>query len=166
MNGCCKIIVILSILLLSASLDAAPRKAPGFALVNKDNTMVALSSLIKNSNVVLSFWATYCVPCKREMPEVAKLAASYRDRKKVSVLFVSIDKEGRSAAQPFLEALNIADECVFDIYQETAKRYIPSLKVPAVFLINQKGMIVFETIGDKPETLRKLEDAIRALPDR
>ncbi|HOS38121.1 MAG TPA: TlpA disulfide reductase family protein [Spirochaetota bacterium] len=159
-------ILFICIILIALPLAASPRRAQGFALLNRNNQLVTLSSLVKKGNVIISFWATYCVPCKREMPELSKLAAAYRDRKRVGVLFVSIDKEGKSVAQPFLDALNIADECVFDIYQETAKRYIPSLKVPAVFLVNEKGMIVFEAVGETPETLRRLEDAIKLLPDR
>jgi len=166
MNNKCLILISIFILAIVSSSAASPRRAQGFALLNRNNQLVTLSSLVKKGNVIVSFWATYCVPCKREMPELSKLAAAYRDRKRVGVLFVSIDKEGKRVAQPFLDALNIADECVFDIYQETAKRYIPSLKVPAVFLVNEKGMIVFEAVGETPETLRRLEDAIKLLPDR
>lgn len=78
-------------------------------------------------------------------------------------MLVNIDKEGKEKALPTLEELGITNECLPDMYQMTAKNYNPGLKIPAVFLIDKKGKIVFEAIGENPENPQKLEAAIHLL---
>jgi len=109
---------------------------------------------------VLSFFASYCVPCKREIPQLLDLEKKLPGR--FNIMLVNIDREGKEKALEFLNGISVQRDCLLDIYQQTAKKYIPDLKVPALFLVDKRGAIVFEAVGDKNDTMAKLERAIRA----
>lgn len=154
---------IITALLISSSVSPKNRKAPGFALFNAQGKLVTSTSLKKRGNIILSFWASYCKPCIREISLLAEIENKYRAEKNVHLILINIDKEGKEKALPILEAFNITNECLMDIYQLTAKKYIPDLMVPALFLIDRAGNITFQAIGEKKDTLEKLEKAIQQL---
>ncbi len=159
-------ILILSLIitvLISSSVSPKNRKAPGFALFNAQGKLVTSTSLKKRGNIILSFWASYCKPCIREISQLAEIENRYRAEKNVHLILINIDKEGKEKALPILEEFNITNECLMDIYQLTAKQYIPTLMVPALFLIDISGNITFQAIGEKGDTLEKLEKAIQKL---
>ena len=151
----------LLVLLSAVALEAKP--APKFALFNAEGKLVTSSALFGKENVIVSFWATYCVPCKKEMPQLADLVKKHGAARKVALVFINIDKEGKEGALPVLKGLGITDECLYDMYQITAKKYIPDLKIPAVFLVDKKGEIVFQAVGESAETIRLLEKAVEGL---
>jgi len=159
--------VIFSILLILCNQLTAYsvyRKAPGISLLNRNGNFTTLAGLNRNKNIILSFWATYCVPCKAEMPRLAELENKYAAAKNLRLVFISIDGESeKDAALAMLNGMGINSECLFDIYQVTAKKYIPDLKIPASFLIDRNGYIVFEMRGGREEDLASLEKAIQSL---
>ncbi|MCU0846206.1 MAG: TlpA family protein disulfide reductase [Spirochaetes bacterium] len=149
------------VLLSGARADAKP--APKFALFNADGKLITSSALFGKENTIVSFWATYCVPCKKEMPQLVELQRKHGEAKKLALVFINIDKEGKDKALPVLKELGVTDECLYDMYQLTAKKYIPDLKIPAVFLVDRRGEIVFKAVGESAETMRLLEKAIEGL---
>lgn len=155
--------LFLIILIHCDPVSAKKRHAPGFALFNTKGKLVTLSSLSKQGNIILSFWASYCKPCIREMPLLVELEKKYRGTKNVRLILINIDKEGKEKALPILQKLNVKNECLLDIYQLTAKKYIPNLKVPALFLINTRSAIIFDAVGEREETIQELEKAIKKL---
>ncbi|MBP7584098.1 MAG: TlpA family protein disulfide reductase [Spirochaetes bacterium] len=157
----CSIILFSIITLVAVTPDiATARNAPGFALFNTEGKLVTLKSLTKEKPLVLSFFASYCVPCKREIPQLLDLEKKLPGR--FNIMLVNIDREGKEKALEFLNGISVQRDCLLDIYQQTAKKYIPDLKVPALFLVDKRGAIVFEAVGDKNDTMAKLERAIRA----
>jgi thiol-disulfide isomerase/thioredoxin len=158
------LVVVLSTVCAAGSLFPLNRRAPGMYLRNTNGSYVKLSDLNKNKNVLLSFWATYCVPCRAEMPALVELERKYSTAKNLQLVFVTIDGEDdRDSAIALLDRMNVRNECLFDIYQLSAKKYIPDLKIPALFLVDRYGFIVFEARGGKEESLRDLEKAIQLL---
>jgi cytochrome c biogenesis protein CcmG/thiol:disulfide interchange protein DsbE len=155
--------LFLIVLIHSDPVSAKQRQAHGFALFNTKGKLVTLSSLSKQGNIILSFWASYCKPCIREMPLLVELEKKYKGKKNVRLILINIDKEGKEKALPILQQLNVKNECLLDIYQLTAKKYIPNLKVPALFLINTRNVIIFNAIGEREETIQELEKAIKKL---
>src|SRR5512138_2439551 len=92
------------LLLFAAGCDrkqAAPAvpgsPAPAFSLKDMDGKQVQLTDLA-GSVVVLDFWATWCDPCKRSMPEYEQLSLRFRDRK-VAVIGISLDKGADAPAR-------------------------------------------------------------------
>lgn len=77
-----------------------PRAAPAFSLKTPTGETVTLESL-KGKLVLVDFWATWCVPCVKAMPEIQKLHAQYA-AKGFTVVGISIDEEGAKKVSPFL----------------------------------------------------------------
>jgi cytochrome c biogenesis protein CcmG/thiol:disulfide interchange protein DsbE len=155
--------LFLIILIQGDTVSAKQRKAPSFALFNTKGKLVTLSNLSKQGNIILSFWASYCKPCIREMPLLVELEKKYQKEKNVWLIFINIDKEGKEKALPILQQFNVENDCLMDIYQLTAKKYIPTLKIPALFLIDTRNVIVFDAIGESEKTIQELEKAIKKL---
>jgi thiol-disulfide isomerase/thioredoxin len=156
--------IMLSAILVLLSVTLADAKpAPKFALFNADGKLVTSSALFGKGNTIVSFWATYCVPCKKEIPQLIEIQRKHAEDKKLALVFINIDKEGKDKALPVLKELGVANECLYDMYQLTAKKYIPDLKIPAVFLVDRRGEIVFQAVGENAETMILLEKAIERL---
>lgn len=160
-----KVLIIISLFLMFPYLNVntTGKKAPGIALYNMNDSLVTLSNLTKDNNVIVSFWASYCQPCIKELPQLVVLEKKYGAEKKVKLLLINIDKEGAVKAGPLLDELGISSECLLDRYQVNAKKFIPDLKIPAVFLVNRKGDIVFSASGESNENMVNLERAIKKL---
>ncbi len=153
--------IFICLLVIAGAAPLSGRNALRFALFDTDGNLVTLSSLIKEKPVVLSFFASYCIPCKREIPALVEMEQN--NQGKFHLVLVSIDREGKTKALEFLHEVKVARSCLLDMYQETAKKYIPDLKIPAVFLIDKKGNIVFQEIGEKADTIQRLEAKLKLL---
>ena len=91
----------------SAEVKAGgPRKpAPNFALTDADGKTVRLSQFT-GKVVLLNFWATWCPPCRVEIPWFVEFQKKYGDRGLV-VLGVSVDDDGWKSVRPFLEEMKV-----------------------------------------------------------
>jgi len=157
-----RLTLLVSFVNIASHLSAA-ENAPRFTLFNEKDNLVKLSTLLEKSNIIVAFWASYCVPCKREIPQLAEIEKKYGKPKNLKLVLINIDKEGKVKGLPFLKDINISNECLFDIYQITIKKYVPDMKIPATFIISKKGDIVFRIIGESEENIRKLKTAIKEM---
>ena len=136
------------------------KQAPGFAIFDIEDKFVSLNDLTKKHNLIISFWASYCLPCKKEIPQLVELEKKYSLEKNLKLVLINIDTEGKVKAKPVLDELGVSTLCLMDIYQINTKNYISNLKIPAVFIVNRENEIVFEAVGENEENLQKLEKAI------
>jgi thiol-disulfide isomerase/thioredoxin len=79
-----------------------PRPAPAFSLKNVAGETVSLAELSKGKVLLVDYWATWCAPCVKAMPDLQKLHEKYAAGGKFSVVGISIDEEGVKKVQPFL----------------------------------------------------------------
>jgi thiol-disulfide isomerase/thioredoxin len=112
--------------------------------------------------IVLNFWATYCKPCQKEIPQIAAFLKKH-EGEPVKAFFVSIDKEGVQKVRPFIEKEGYQVEVLLDMYARTAQRYGVK-SVPALFVISPDGKIHYAASGfDKDANLTvKLESIYQA----
>jgi peroxiredoxin len=108
--------------------------------------------------VLLDFWATWCAPCKAEMPNVKEVYATYND-KGFDILGVSMDNN-RQALDSYLEEQGMTWRQVFDgkgWQAEIGQLYAVS-SIPATFLIDKQGKIRFKNLrgGELKEAVEKL----------
>ncbi len=123
-----------------AAATKVGERAADFTLPDLDGKTVKLSSL-KGTVVVLDFWASWCGPCKKELPALDALAKRYRDAgKAVVVLALNIDRE-RANAEKFLATAKIDDlRVLLDPQGKTASAYdLPTM--PSSFVIDGRGLI-------------------------
>jgi len=141
---------------------SADKKAPLFALFSIDGSLVSLSSEIEKNDVLIVFFAGYCIPCRKEIPELVKLHEKYSNS--FNLLFINIDKEGKPEAERILGELGVTNyTCLLDMYQLTIKKYSQSLTIPAFFLVDKNGKIKFQSIGYKPESIKSFEKYIKKI---
>lgn len=112
--------------------------APEFSLPAADGQMVRLSDF-RGQVVLLNFWATWCGPCKIEMPWFVEFQRKYRDSG-FTVVAVSLDEEGWRAVKPFVEGLKPNFPVVVG-NDELAKNFGGIAALPTTFLIDREGKI-------------------------
>ncbi len=110
----------------------------------------------KGQALVVNFWATWCAPCKREMPSLDRLQTELADEG-LKVLAVSIDRAGKKVVAPFLKSLGTDSlEAFLDPKSELA-REMAVTGLPATFLVDAEGCLVGGMVGpaewDSPDAL-------------
>ncbi len=116
-------------------------KAPDFTVENADGEAVSLSSM-EGKPVVLNFWASWCPPCKSEMPDFQKAYETYGEE----IQFMMVDltdgsRETRETAGEFIEEQGFTFPVYYDVNQEGAYAFYVSA-LPATYFIDEKGRIV------------------------
>ncbi|MCH8567465.1 MAG: TlpA family protein disulfide reductase [Balneolales bacterium] len=138
--------------------DELPQ-APDFELVDMEGNIFRLSDN-RGKVVVLNLWATWCPPCREEIPDFMEL----QEEMQGDVLFVgvSIDREGWDVVRPFVEEMQINYPQVVDDGRFT-RLYGPIRGVPTTFLVNREGYIEGFAPGMlHKEQLRPMLEAIAA----
>jgi len=120
------------------------KKAPEFSL--KDSTGKALKlSDLKGKVVLLNFWATWCGPCKIEIPWFIEFEQKYKD-KGFAVLGVSMDEDGWKDVKPYVESKKINYRVVVGD-DTTATLYGGVDSLPTTFIVDRDGKIAAVHVG-------------------
>lgn len=132
--------------------------APDFKIKNLKGGLTSLSNF-KGKVVLINFWATWCAPCRSEMPSMEALYRAYR-RSDFEILAVSIDTIGEPPVRAFIEEFGFSFPVLMDTQYVVNDRYDVRV-VPTSVLVNRKGMIVHRLLGAKDWT----DPAVRMLID-
>jgi thiol-disulfide isomerase/thioredoxin len=126
---------------LASATPATPM--PSLIMERIDTSPISLAST-NGSPVVINLWASWCPPCRREMPMMAELAAAAED---VTFLFVN-QGEGRSVIETYLTSQNLAlPNVLLDPHRQVARHYsMPDL--PATLFIGADGRLMSVHIGE------------------
>ena len=109
---------------------------------------------------VLSFWATWCSPCKRELDAIADLYPEWQENYDVEVLAITIDNARALAkVRPLVEQKGWEYEILSDAKQEL-QRALNFQAIPQTFLVDKEGNIVYDHTGYAPGDELELEDHI------
>lgn len=117
--------------------------APGFTLDYLGGETVSLSDF-RGSPVLINFWATWCGPCRYEMPFLQQIYDDWTDKGLV-VLTVDI-AENHDTVEGFMQELDLSLPVLMDRDQAVTKRYNVR-NIPATFLIDKNGIIQSIRIG-------------------
>ncbi|MFQ5450193.1 MAG: TlpA disulfide reductase family protein [Nitrospinaceae bacterium] len=134
--------------------------APGFVLKNLEGKRVRLDSF-RGRVVLLNFWATWCAPCRLEMPSFEHLYRRYRSRG-LTVLAVSLDKAADARVRSFAEDYGLSFPVLLDP-ESRAERLYPSPSIPFTFVIDQSGRVVARVDGAKNWESKDTFEAIEYL---
>jgi len=125
---------------------ALPRKgylAPDWALESLDGEHLTLSEL-RGQVVVLNFWATWCPPCRSEMPAIEQVYRTYADRG-LAVMAVNV-QEAEQQTRAFVEGMGLTFPVLPDRDGSVSTRYqVTSL--PTTFIVDRTGMIREIAVG-------------------
>lgn len=125
--------------------------APSFTLKNLEGKEVHLEDY-RGKKVMLNFWATWCPPCKEEMPGMEKL---YNEHE-IEILAVNLDPQ--NDVRGFIERNNLTFPVLLDVHGTTQQTY-SIISIPTTFIIDENGIIVEKHIGVM--SVRQMEELIR-----
>jgi len=144
----------------SGSAAELGQLAPDFTLLNLDGAPVSLSSL-RGQTVLINFWASWCVPCRREMPEIEEAFLERRDAG-LTVLAVNL-KEGRDQAKAFADNYGLTFTVLLDSKGEVA-RVFRLTGLPESWIVSADGVLRERKIGAFRQG--ELEQVLDAVMDR
>jgi peroxiredoxin len=156
---------LLAVLLLAAlpsaaqALKPAGEPAPALELSALDGKLHRLSDY-RGHAVLVNFWATWCAPCREEMPSLERLRASLEGRRFV-VLAVNL-AEPEARIRRFLQAVPVGFPILLDRDASAAKRWQAKL-LPATYIIGPDGAIRYRHLGELDWSKPEVRDAILAL---
>jgi peroxiredoxin len=153
--------ILFSILAASslAATDLAGQTAPDFALKSANGENLRLSEY-RGDVVMINFWATWCGPCRQEMPLLDELYTRYQ-RVGFSLLGINIDDDSRRAMQ-MVEDLGVQFPVLFDERKEVSKLYEVEA-MPVTILLDREGTVRHVHHGYKPGYEEKYLTQIRSL---
>lgn len=133
-------------------------KAPEIRFIDGDNRALTLRNF-GGRPVLLNVWATWCVPCRKEMPSLDRLQAKF-DPSRFLVLPLSIDAQGVAAVARFYHQLKIKSLRIYVDQSGAALNLLRAPGVPTSIFLDKDGREIGRKIGpaawDKPETIALL----------
>jgi len=120
--------------------------APDFTAMNMAGEQIQLSQL-RGQVVVLNFWASWCPPCREEMPSMERLYQAFRDKGMV-LLAVNVEENGRDAVKEFISKRNYSFPLLLDEDAAIQNSY-GVFRFPETFIIDQNGTVVEKIIGGR-----------------
>ena len=118
--------------------------APNFTLKNLEGKEVSLNEF-RGKYVLLNFWATWCGPCKIEMPSLETLYQRFKN-KNFEMLAISNDMYGATVVKAFVKANKINFPVLLD-QQLKASNKFGVISLPSTFMIDPKGKIIGAILG-------------------
>lgn len=152
-----------ALLLLSASPLARALEVgtspPEINLTALDGKKVSLAAL-RGKVVIVDFWASWCAPCKEEMPVLESLYKRFGDKGLV-VLGVSVDND-RKNAKSFIDGLKVSFPVVHDADKAIAGKFKPP-RMPTSYVIDKAGKVRFVHAGFRKDDAKELEEQVVSL---
>jgi cytochrome c biogenesis protein CcmG, thiol:disulfide interchange protein DsbE len=126
------------------------KPAPDFQLPDLNDKDIRLSDY-RGKVVFLNFWATWCKPCREEMPSMEVLYKNF-EKDGLVILAVSIDRvTTKKEIPPFVKSLNLTFPVLVDSWGQTDKRY-KLMGVPETYIIDREGTLREKVIGPRDWT--------------
>ena len=154
---------VLALTTLVASLAWAATvsgPAPNFTLQSNAGGQVSLASL-KGKVVMVNFWATWCVPCRQEMPHLEALYEKYNGLG-FELLAVNVEKNNAEGARKWLQETPVTFPVLFDPENQVTKLYKVQT-MPSTVIIGRDGTMRFMHNGYKPGYENDYQTQVRAL---
>ena len=94
---------------------------------------------------VLNFWATWCTPCKKEMPSLDSLSIKYSE---ISIFPINVDKPNQTKTKKFFQDLNIKNLSIYFDHKSRLANQFQLRGIPTTILLNKEGKEFARIIGE------------------
>ncbi len=148
---------VVAALAISCGAQTTATPAPDFTVIDLKGQTIT-SAQYKGKVLFLNFWATWCPPCRAEIPDFIDVYAANK-AKGMEILGISLDTKEKSEVQAFVQRFKINYPVVLETKKQTEKLlddFQPGQFIPTTFIIDKKGRIRDKIVRamDKEEILR------------
>ena len=154
---------ILGLLLLLLTNTIQAQQLPEFSLKDLEYNLRSFEDLKGEQLTLFDFWATWCKPCRKAIPELNKIYETYQER---GVEIIGVNCDGpRSTAKvaPMARSLNIQYPVLLDINSDLMNE-MNLANFPTLLAVNSKGKVVYVhegfALGDEVEIIEAIDDLI------
>jgi len=159
--------LLVLIIIAALAMGRAPKKVEttgggpftviDFTLEALDGKVYTLSDY-KDKVIFLNFWATWCPPCRAEMPSMQKLFESW-DKKKFVMLAVNM-RESEDKVKAFIEKNGYSFPILLDRNGEVGNKYKVH-GIPATYIISDGGQSIVGVVGAREWTMAEMQDVVQ-----
>ncbi|MBK8515017.1 MAG: TlpA family protein disulfide reductase [Saprospiraceae bacterium] len=152
------------IFIISLSLIGSNNPFPSVNIKTLDGKPVNTSDYTSKGKItIVSFWATWCTPCKRELDAVNDLYSEWVEKYDIQLLAITIDDARGLAKVPAMVQTKGWEFTVLADSKQELQQSLNFQTIPQTFLLNQKGEIVYAHNGYNPGDELELEKKISEL---
>lgn len=149
-------------LFVSAALFAQ-KQVPDVKLKTLKKQTVSLHAALKDADyTVLSFWATWCAPCKRELNTIAEVYEDWQKDYHMQLIAVTIDDQRMLGKVPAMVAANWWEYPILADEDSALRNAINVTSIPRTFIVDRQGNILYDHNGYKPGDELELEEKLKS----
>ena len=155
--------LLTAITLAVAAFTAQAQSVPDVKIKNMEGATVSTNTISNDGKpMIISFWATWCKPCIKELETINEVYADWREQTGVKLVIVSIDDtRTTSSVAPFLNAKSWEFESYLDVNSDF-RRAMNVNMVPHTFLLNGKREVINQHTSFAPGDEDKLFEKVKA----
>lgn len=159
-----KKITFIALVLCAFGANAQENTLPNLSLKNLSGENINVQQYGKTGKItIISFWATWCSPCKKELSNINDVLEDWQKKYNVELVAVSTDNSRNTVkVKPYVDGQGWEFPVLLDI-NEDFKRAVNAPSIPFTMLIDQKGNVVYTHIGYVEGDELTLEEKIKSL---
>lgn len=155
---------LLAVIFLVCVAGMAPAASPpDFKLKDLEGDWFTLGDHLGKEVIYVTFWATWCVPCRREMPHLQEMADEFKDQDFLVVGVNTDPPATKSKIKPYLRRLKISYLNVLDLNNNVLDKYNPTRELPYAVLIDREGNVHEVYPGYRAGDEIRLKEAVETL---
>lgn len=157
------LLIATTFILMSATL-IGDKKMPSAELKTLEGQTVNIQDYVgKGKPTVVSFWATWCSPCKKELDAINEIYPDWQEEYGVELVAITIDNARGMAKVPGMVGSKGWEYTVLSDSKQVLQQALNFQTIPQTFLLDGEGNIVYSHNGYNPGDEYELEDKIKAL---